>query len=94
MPLTVRVTDITQCTDVAVEGAPNTVVNGLLDHRLTDGTGGHGCWPPNQSDSGSPNVIVEGLPTSRIIIDEHIGHACIAFHQTQYITGSPDTIVN
>lgn len=94
MPLTVRISDITECTDVAIQGSPDIVVNGLPIHRRTDATGGHGCWPPNAALTGSGDTFDNGLPDARVSMDVHIGHACVGFHQTRYSTGSPDTVVN
>lgn len=94
MPQTVRLTDITACTDIAIQGSPDIFVNGLPTHRRTDDTGGHGCWPGNFALTGSGDVIDNGLPDVRVFLDVHFGHACIGFHQTRYITGSPDTIVD
>jgi uncharacterized Zn-binding protein involved in type VI secretion len=52
----VRVGDITFCTDGAAVGSPNVFVNGLKMHREGDATTGHGSWVPNQAATGSANV--------------------------------------
>lgn len=54
---TVRIGDVTVCGDPAVVGSSTVFVNGKAVHRKGDATGGHGCWVPNQSESGSPDVI-------------------------------------
>jgi uncharacterized Zn-binding protein involved in type VI secretion len=54
---TVRIGDTTACGDPAVAGSSSVIVNGKPVHRRADATGGHECWVPNQSESGSPDVI-------------------------------------
>lgn len=54
---TVRIGDVTVCGDPAVVGSSTVFVNGKAVHRKGDATGGHGCWVPNKSESGSPDVI-------------------------------------
>jgi uncharacterized Zn-binding protein involved in type VI secretion len=53
----VRIGDECACKDPAVEGSLTVFVNGIGVHRKEDATGGHGCWVPNKSASGSPNVF-------------------------------------
>jgi uncharacterized Zn-binding protein involved in type VI secretion len=96
MPRIVRVTDQTACTDPAVQGSPDYIVNGLPVHRLGDGTGGHGSWVPNAASEGASDVITNGLPTVHVG-HLHIGHASPTpnpFHRTAYVEGSPDTIIS
>lgn len=96
MPNAIRVGDSTSCGDPAVQGSSDTIVNGLPIHRVSDGTGGHGSWGGNAALQGSPNVLVNGLPAVRMG-DVHIGHSSPTpnpFHQTSYVGGSPDTIIN
>ena len=57
---TVRIGDTTSCGDPATGGSGTVFVNGIPVHRQGDGTGGHGSWVPNNSASGSPNVIAGG----------------------------------
>jgi uncharacterized Zn-binding protein involved in type VI secretion len=54
---TVRIGDTTVCGDPAVVGSSTVFVNGLAVHRRGDATGGHGCWVPNESESGAADVI-------------------------------------
>ena len=49
-----------ECGDPATGGSGTVFVNGIPVHRQGDGTGGHGSWVPNNSASGSPNVIAGG----------------------------------
>ena len=44
---------------------------------ITDVTTGHSCWPPTSICEGSPTVISESLPASRI------GDACIPHRCTR-----------
>ena len=57
---TTRIGDVTSCGDPATAGSGSVFVNGIPVHRQGDGTGGHGSWVPNNSASGSPNVIAGG----------------------------------
>lgn len=54
---TVRIGDTTVCGDPAKAGSATVFVNGQPVHRKDDATGGHGCFVPNKSSSGSPDVI-------------------------------------
>lgn len=55
--MTVRIGDTTACGDPATAGSSSVFVNGKAVHRKGDGTGGHGCFVPNKSESGSSDVI-------------------------------------
>ena len=57
---TVRIGDTTSCGDPATGGSGTVFVNGIPVHSQGDGTGGHGSWVPNNSASGSQNVIAGG----------------------------------
>lgn len=54
---TVRIGDTTVCGDPAKAGSATVFVNGIAVHRKGDATGGHGCFVPNKSESGSLDVI-------------------------------------
>lgn len=41
--------------------------------RLGDDSAGHGGWPPRPSDTGSPNVFINGIPCIRVG-DHYITH--------------------
>lgn len=91
----IRTGDSTSCGDPAIVGSPDTFVNGLPQHRLGDGTGGHGSWSANAAATGSSTVFINGLPAVRVG-DSHIGHSSPTpnpFHRTSYVGGSPDTFI-
>lgn len=54
----VRLGDATVCGDRALVGSPNVFANNIAVHRRADATTGHGCWVPNQAETGSPNVYI------------------------------------
>lgn len=96
MPNAIRVSDSTSCGDPAVQGSPDTLINGIPAHRVTDATGGHGSWVPNAALQGSPDTLINGLSAVRVG-DSHIGHSSPTpnpFHRTAYVGGSSDTIIN
>ena len=94
MPAVVRLTD--ECTGHGcyparpnAQGSPDTFVNGLAVHRVTDAWESHCCGPAchgAQQASGSPNWSVNGLAVARVGDDIDCGSA--------NATGSPNTFVN
>ncbi len=57
---TTRKGDKTKCGDPATGHSSTVFVNNKGIHRKGDGTGGHGSWVANKSNSGSPNVFAGG----------------------------------
>lgn len=92
MPKTCRLTDRTACTCAIIDGSPDVFVNGLKRARISDPTIGHSSWNPNNVLTGSGSVYDHNLGGTRLG-DLHVGHASPTphpFHQTNYVTGSPD----
>lgn len=56
---TVRIGDTTICGDGAAEGSATVYANNIAVHRKTDATTGHGSWPANAAQTGSPNVFAD-----------------------------------
>ena len=56
---TVRIGDVTECGDPAINGSSTVFINDLGVHRKDDPTGGHASWIPNASASGSSDVFIE-----------------------------------
>jgi uncharacterized Zn-binding protein involved in type VI secretion len=63
--------------------------------RLTDICTGHGCYPPRDNASGSPNVFANRLACHRVG-DEWKWHGCVVCwsHGGTQATGSPNVFVN
>jgi uncharacterized Zn-binding protein involved in type VI secretion len=49
--------------------------------RLNDQSTGHGCWPPHQIMTGSPDVTINSLPAARVT-DTLKPHTCPAIPET------------
>ena len=63
-------------------------------HRLGDLCGGHGCFPPRNNVSASPNVFVNGKGSHRVG-DGWATHCCgPACHASVAASGSPNVFVN
>ena len=56
---TVRIGDVTECGDPAINGSSTVFIIDLGVHRKDDPTGGHASWIPNASASGSSDVFIE-----------------------------------
>ena len=50
----------TSCGDGAVGKSGKVFVAGIGVHRVGDATSGHGSWPANAADTGSPKVYADG----------------------------------
>ncbi len=63
--------------------------------RLGDICTGHGCFPPRPSISGSPTVLINGLPAHRVG-DAWAVHGCPVCvpHGSVLAAGSPTVFVN
>ena len=63
--------------------------------RLGDSGTGHGCFPPRNSTSGSPNVLVNGKPAHRQG-DGWAAHGCsvCAPHGGSLASGSSSVYAN
>jgi len=63
-------------------------------HRLGDVGTGHGCWPPRPIISGSSNVLVNGIPATKIG-DSYAVHCCPPpCHGGSQASGNPTVLVN
>ena len=96
MPSVCRIGDPLACGDTAKSGSGNVYANGIPVTRLTDGTTGHGCWPPTINSSGSGNVYANGLPICRVG-DSILAHTCSSIpetHGSTYASGSPNVTAN
>lgn len=55
---------------------------------------GHDCFPPRVSDSGSPNVFINGIPALRVG-DHYVTHQCgHSSHDSVVAAGSSTVFVN
>lgn len=63
--------------------------------RKGDTGSGHGCYPPSPAISGSPDVLIDGIPALRQG-DAHAAHACPKTppHGRAVSGGSPTVFVN
>lgn len=64
--------------------------------RLGDTSTGHGCWPPRESTTGSPDVKINKQPAHRVD-DLWAAHTCDAIPEThagKCKTGSSTVFVN
>jgi|TARA_B110000495_G_scaffold163866_1_gene149283 uncharacterized Zn-binding protein involved in type VI secretion len=63
--------------------------------RLTDICTGHGCYPPRENASASPNVFANSLACHRVG-DAWQPHGCAvcAPHGASQASGSPNVFVN
>lgn len=61
--------------------------------RLTDMTTGHGCFPPQKTIQGSPNVFIEKFPAFRVG-DAIQPHCCKYCHPSFGGVGSSTVFVN
>ena len=62
--------------------------------RLSDNCTGHPCYPPRPSNSGSPNVITNGLNQMRVS-DTYASHCCgPSCHGGMLASGSSNVNVN
>jgi uncharacterized Zn-binding protein involved in type VI secretion len=64
-------------------------------HRLTDICTGHGCYPPRENASASPNVFANSLAAHRVG-DAWQVHGCAVCvpHGASQASGSPNVFVN
>ncbi len=66
-------------------------------HRLGDLCAGHGCWPPRNNISASPNVFVNSRGSHRVG-DGWAVHCCTdkpyPCHASVAASGSPNVFVN
>ncbi|MBL3566102.1 PAAR domain-containing protein [Rhodovulum sulfidophilum] len=63
--------------------------------RKGDSGSGHGCFPATPATSGSPDVLIDGIPALRQG-DAHAAHGCkdCAPHGRAVSGGSPTVFVN
>ena len=62
--------------------------------RLGDLCTGHGCWPPREGVSASPNVFINGIPAHRLNDPWYI-HCCDTdCHDGEVASGSGTVFIN